>query len=211
MHIRSHAGQLRSQSTMSARPAGNVCFVGPFVSSFFVAFLWLGVVHRAGAQSPIDGSTGLHVQATGELCTSQEKARESAIEAAQAKLAAELRGLSPSVDRVPEFALVRARITREKLENFESRRTDQDAAAPTEPVHKMTLDVVLKPDDIRALRQLERSQWGAWFVGGASLLLALLSLAIRIEEWTKGYLTTWLMVGAIALSVVLAGLWWFVM
>jgi hypothetical protein len=40
-------------------------------------------------------------------------------------------------------------------------------------------------------------------------LLGMVVVFFRLDEWTKGYLTRWLMVGGIMLSAAIVALWWF--
>jgi hypothetical protein len=61
-------------------------------------------------------------------------------------------------------------------------------------------DVVVMPDQVRTLRSHERVLTGFRVAAGLAVVALAGFLFLRIDEWTKGYLTSWLALGAFGLA-----------
>jgi hypothetical protein len=45
-------------------------------------------------------------------------------------------------------------------------------------------------------------------LAGIGGLAGMIALFFRVDSWTKGYLTSWLVLGTVGAAALLAGLWW---
>jgi hypothetical protein len=186
-----------------ARAARPAFIFWSLMSIFFVALLWVGVVPKAWAGTPAESAGAIQVRATGDFRRTLEEARASAILAAQRELASVLRQFDPPVDRVPDEAVIR-----DKMVTGWGAPEPSTALHPDDVYHRLTVDVSLRPEHVRSLRNEERIVETAWVIGGATLLLAVVALFLRVEEWTKGFLTRWLILGAVGVAALIAVLWW---
>jgi hypothetical protein len=173
----------------------------------------VGVVPKALAgESVANAADVLRLRVEGEWRSSPEKALADALEAAQKHLYAELSGLKPPIHFVPEPAVINDKLVvshspEERVFPFPSDRADGTIDHQT--MVKMTLDLEVRPGHLRELRREERVASGGWLLGGVSALLAVVALFFRFDEWTRGYLTRWLALGAAGLVAVLGAAWWF--
>jgi hypothetical protein len=78
----------------------------------------------------------------------------------------------------------------------------------SKPMYRVTVAVRVEPQHIRELRSLERSSEALWVLAGLGGVAGVLAMFFRIDSWTKGYLTSWLVLGTVGAGAVLAGLWW---
>jgi hypothetical protein len=137
----------------------------------------------------------------------REKARESAIRAAVDKLHEYLLQQEPPVTRMPTTETVRRMLLADQEKTQEEPYVDE-RTGQTETMYRMTVAVKVDPEQIRALRSRERSSEALWVLAGLGGLAAVGAVFFRVDAWTKGYLTSWLVLGTVGASSLLAGLWW---
>lgn len=106
----------------------------------------------------------------------------------------------PSISEVKaEFIRKDSRIQRPFNPTPAQQKLYEDTKLAANLVH-VEYDVEVTADQVRELRSQERS-WAALRVLGILVAIALAGfLFLRIDEWTKGYLTSWLALGAVALA-----------
>jgi hypothetical protein len=135
----------------------------------------------------------------------KERARESAIRAAVEKVHEHLMEQDPPITRMPTTEMVRKMIL-----------TDQEVIkdepwtfeGKTETWYQATIAVKVRPEDMRALRSRDRSSEALWVLAGLAGLAGVVAVFFRIDAWTKGYLTSWLILGTVGAATLLGGLWW---
>ena len=74
--------------------------------------------------------------------------------------------------------------------------------------YEVEVAVKVRPQDIRSLRSTDRSSEALWVLAGLGGLAAVIAVFFKIDSWTKGYLTSWLVLGTVGAASLLAGLWW---
>jgi hypothetical protein len=144
----------------------------------------------------------VRIRAEGEFRSNQNAARESALHAAQDQMRAWLARQDPPIRRAPSLDLINREMVRQQ-------ETPQEETIGRDKMYKMTLVVELSPSHVRDLRERDRAFSGLWALGAVLAILGVIVLVFRIDEWTKGYLTRWLVAGGLATIVLLAGVWWF--
>lgn len=137
---------------------------------------------------------------------SKERALEDALQVAQFELQSALAKLNPPVTAKPSLATIRS----EYLRKDGIREEQPSEAIKAEWKDKgldakrlwVKIDVDVSEDQVRQLRAGERVSTG--FQYGAVLFASLLAVYgfLRLDAWTKGYLTSWLAIGAVALVAV---------
>src|SRR5205807_1008781 len=144
--------------------------------------------------------------ATGDVAKSKELARESAIRAAVEELHRYLLEQDPQVTRMPTTKDVRKMLLpeQEKVETIPV----PGSSGKTEDWYKITIALKVEPRHLRDLRSQERSAEALWMLAGAAVLASVIAVFFRIDAWTKGYLTSWLVLGTVGAASLLAGLWW---
>ena len=144
----------------------------------------------------------LRFTAQGEFRSTKGAAQESALQSAQEEMRAWLAKQQPPIRRVPSLESIR----RENM--IKGERTEVETVL-NEKMYKITAIIDLKPDQVRELRKHDRSLSTLWLFGGLIALLGVVSAGFRVDEWTKGYLTKWLIAGGLALGVfAVVVLWW---
>jgi len=153
----------------------------------------------------------------GDFLPTKEKAKESAIREAVEKLHQYLLEQSPQVTKYPTTEMVRRMLVRhpearpEEVE-FGKVTTEQlsiSEGGQPETLYKVEIAVRVKPEQVRELRSRERSSETLWMLAGLGGLAAVVAVFFRIDAWTKGYLTSWLVLGTVGAAALLGGLWWF--
>jgi hypothetical protein len=147
--------------------------------------------------------------AEGEFADTREKAREAAVRAAVDRLRDYLSQQDPPVHQLPpnptEF--VRKQLL-DKQETVAEEPMVSEKTGKTETWYKVTVAVHVEPDQVRQLRSRERSAETLWVLAGLGGLAAVGAVFFRIDAWTKGYLTSWLVLGTVGAAALLGGLWW---
>ena len=141
----------------------------------------------------------------GGLETTREAARESAIRAAVDEVLKRLTEEQPPVYKRPPMELVRRMIL-----DGQDRVIDHQIQFPTGTETRFEVEVAVKirPEHIRELRSQERASDGLWVLAGLGGLAGVLALFFKIDTWTKGYLTSWLVLGTVGAASLVGGLWW---
>ncbi|HKB01133.1 MAG TPA: hypothetical protein VKD90_02890 [Gemmataceae bacterium] len=152
----------------------------------------------------------------GGFDTTKEKAKQSAIRAAVEKLHNYLLEQSPQVHREPTTEMVRRMLVRHPEAKDEDAEYGKVTTEPIpssdgkpETMYQVEIAVKVQPEHVRELRARERSSEALWVLAGLGGLAAVLAIFFRIDAWTKGYLTSWLVLGTVGAAGLLAGLWWF--
>jgi hypothetical protein len=136
---------------------------------------------------------------------------QDALEEAQARVYAYLRQQQPPIEWMPPREYVREHLVKEQRPE-----PPKNFGAPVGVLRQVLLSVEVTPADYRAITRIDREYrmgqrlgWLARVVAGLVALLAAVAGYIRLEEWSKGYYTAWLRVGAVLfLGAVGAGLWY---
>ena len=145
----------------------------------------------------------------------KEKAKEDAIRAAVEKVHQYLLEQDPPVTRMPTIEMVREMIIRHPEASEADAETGKVTTSPvevggSEKETRYEVEVALKvrPHHIRELRSQERSSEALWVLAGLGGLAAVIAVFFKVDSWTKGYLTSWLVLGMIGAGSLLLGLWW---
>jgi hypothetical protein len=143
--------------------------------------------------------------ATGGFESTKDKARDSAIRAAVEELHKRLVN-DHGINRMPTTEMVR-----KLLLNDQEKVTEEpivSESGKTETMYRITVAVRIEDHHIRELRSRDRSSEALWILAGLGGLAGALALFFRVDSWTKGYLTSWLALGTIGATALMAGLWW---
>lgn len=142
---------------------------------------------------------------------SREKAVNEALLEAQKKIVEHLRSLSPPIEETPSLETIRSEYLRsdtvaiEEVKDPELIRQWEEAKVESKRMHAK-IDIEVSEDQIRKLRAGQRLESAGWIAALAFALVAALFGFLRVDGWTKGYLTTGLAIafaGAVGAAVVL--------
>jgi hypothetical protein len=165
------------------------------------------VPHRAPAAVAENVLKALPWKVTGYGKTIQD-AEQDALEKAHKEVVDYLSTLNPPVEWQPSVDYVNRNLVKQREEEGPEQRA-------IGPVYKMTLtvDVGSRQEDIlkqdRHHRMEMRQLLLAKVLGGLVVVLAVVALYFRLEEYTKGYYTTWLrLIGLGLIALTGAGVWW---
>lgn len=154
-------------------------------------------------KAPVASSTiRAHVKSE-KPYTRKEAALTDALTVARIEVMKQLEMLDPPVHARPSMVAMRNDYLR-KDSVVEKNPTDSERAEwianKLDPNRLwVEIDVELNDDQIQRLRSSERVNIG-FRVGGIIFVMALaISGFLRLDEWTRGYLTVWLAVGAFAI------------
>jgi len=146
--------------------------------------------------------------------TSPQAARQEAVKSAAEKLSAHLRARFPDFKYTPtpQFLIDHKMVD----EGHDEKLTLDDPSGPEMTMH--TLTVELRPDPLDELLTADRHERGGdrlWeagrILGGLLVMLIALVGYVRLDDWTKGYFSFPLKLGALGLAV--AGpvvCWWLI-
>ena len=135
----------------------------------------------------------------------ESEAEESALLQAQKRVAELLSKLDPPVRYEPSLAVVKNEFVRK-----ETRAIRKPTAAEQEEWKRLgyspdrvfvEYEVVVTADQVRELRSQDRVSGALKVFGGLAAVALAAFLFLRFDEWTKGYLTSWLAFLAVALAV----------
>lgn len=144
--------------------------------------------------------------ATGGFESTKEKARESAIRAAVEKLHDHMTQQYPGVHRQPTTEMVQRMLISEQEKVTEEPIISE--SGKTETMYRMTVAVHVDEKHVRELRSRQRSSETLWVLAGLGGLAGVAAVFFRIDAWTKGYLTSWLVLGTVGAGALLGGMWW---
>jgi hypothetical protein len=200
------AGEAAAHAALTppVAPSRALWQTGSLLSVLFVGLLWVGLVPRSRAEAAPKGPTEISESVEGEWSSSLDDARVSALKAAQHRLQLVLPELKPATNRVPSLEMIR-----EEMVAGEYSKAESFPAPINETMYKITLDLKVGPKQLKELRREERVAWAAWLMGGISIVLGLVSVGFRLDEWTRGYLTRWLIIGTVAIIVLVGVAWCF--
>lgn len=139
---------------------------------------------------------------------SPDLAKADALLMAQVDLVKALQRLDPPVNARPSLAAIRREYVRKDSEEVipVSDQVKAELVANGLDPNRVwvAFDVELSEQQVQALRAGERVNAG--FQAGGVLFAVLLAVYgfLRLDAWSKGYLTSWLAIGAVALVVVAA-------
>jgi hypothetical protein len=145
----------------------------------------------------------------------KEKARENAIQAAVDRVHEYLLEQDPPVTRIPSVEMVRKMVI--KHPKASESETEFGVVTPQlielpdgnkEERYQVEIAIKVRPEHIRELRSKDRSSEALWVLAGLAGLAVVVAGFFRIDAWTKGYLTSWLMLAAVGTACLLGGLWW---
>jgi hypothetical protein len=144
----------------------------------------------------------------------KERAKESAIEAAVDRVHEYLLQQEPPVTRMPTIEMVRKMV----IKHPKASEADVEfgvvtvqpveSVGKTEDYYQVEVAIKVRPEHVRELRSKDRSSEALWVLAGLAGLAAVVAGFFRIDAWTKGYLTSWLMLAAVGTACLLGGLWW---
>ena len=127
-----------------------------------------------------------------------DEARAEALSRAESKVLAYLWERSPKIEWTPDSAYIE-----EHLIKRPAREAPRLKVADDLKVRQVELDVAITSDDYRDIKEQDRrytmDRRMLWVGGGLAGLVALFSAVvgfIRVDEWTKGYYTRLLWLGA---------------
>jgi hypothetical protein len=145
----------------------------------------------------------------------KEKARETAIHEAVQKVHDYLLEQDPPVNRMPTIEMVRKMLIKHPGASEADAEFGLVREQPIEPPggkvetrYQVEVAVKVRPEHIRELRSQERSSEALWVLAGLAGLALVCAVFFKIDAWTKGYLTSWLVLGTIGSATLLLGLWW---
>jgi hypothetical protein len=142
---------------------------------------------------------------TAEFLSTKDKAREDAIREAVEKVHQYLLEQDPPITRMPTTEMVRKMLLADQ-EVFKEEQITVEGK--TETRYQATVAVKVRPEHMRALRSRDRSSEALWVLAGLAGLAGVVAVFFRIDSWTKGYLTSWLILGTVGAATLLGGLWW---
>jgi len=160
---------------------------------------------RAGARTgtpPVISLTGIK---SDKPYPSKERATEDALTVAQMELTKALQKLDPPVTAKPSLSTIRSEyVRRDGVREVQPSAEDRKewAARGLDPNRVwVTVDVEVSESQVNNLRAGERVNTA--FHYGAVVFAGLLAAYgfLRLDAWTKGYLTSWLALGAVAVVV----------
>lgn len=161
------------------------------VALFAVSFVQADARNTTGGPELLPDGTRRFV-ARGDFRGNVAAARDSALVAAQIQIRSWLVQQDPPIRHVPSLDTIR----REML-----RHTDQpeEETVLGDREYKVTAIVELRPYHVHSLRSRDRTVSGLWLLGGGLAILGVVAIFLRIDEWTKGFLTRWLVAVGIAI------------
>jgi hypothetical protein len=137
----------------------------------------------------------------------EAEAKKDALALACEVVERRLAALDPPVRYRPSVAEVEAEFlpkdshtVRPPNEKEQKLLDESGVVKPGEKRVYVEFDVEVTADQIRELRSQERVSAGLRLLGGVLAVALVGFLFLRADEWTKGYLTSWLAVGAVALA-----------
>jgi hypothetical protein len=157
-----------------------------------------------------DGRT-LALTVQGKYQTSPGRATQDALLQAQEQIGDYLRQQDPPVRWVPTPEFIQKRLVKRSSEEEGKDVVDPELRDTVGTLWRVKLDVEVGPDDQREILRQDRALRGKdrMFLLGrilAGLVVALAAVAayVRIDEWTKGYLTGGLRLTAVGVVVAVA-------
>ncbi|MEZ6141807.1 MAG: hypothetical protein R3B84_14645 [Zavarzinella sp.] len=136
---------------------------------------------------------------------SLQKARESALVQARVDLIQYMAELESPVDARPTLETVRSLIVIGSEQVSEEKINLNTSAEET--LYRITIGIHVDAETIRQLRTKERGAGLLWWIGGIMIATTILAGFFKIDSWTKGVLSKWLIISAIVIAGILTALW----
>jgi hypothetical protein len=139
------------------------------------------------------------------IAATEAEADDDAVERVRDLIALKLSQLDPPVDYKPSANEVRAEFIRKESrtvrppDDEDMKKLISDLNVSGNPVY-VEYDVEVSAEQVRELRSQDRVSSLMRVVGGLFALALFGFLFLRADEWTKGYLTSWLAIGAVVLA-----------
>lgn len=138
------------------------------------------------------------------MSATEAEADDDAVERVRDLIALKLSQLDPPVDYKPSANEVRAEFIRKESRTVrppegEEKNIISNLNVSGNPVY-VEYDVEVSAEQVRELRSQDRVSSVMRVVGGLFALALFGFLFLRADEWTKGYLTSWLAIGAVVLA-----------
>lgn len=149
---------------------------------------------------------------SGGFFATKEKAKESAIGSAVGKVHEYLLDQQPQVHRYPTEEMIRKMIITHKDASEADRdigKVTEDLLKTGDTMYQVEIAIKVRPEHVRSLRSDERSKEALWILAGLGGLAAVFAIFFKIDSWTKGYLTSWLVLGTVGAAALVGGMWWF--
>lgn len=163
------------------------------------------------AASPAPESSGRHQPAikfrvrSSAPQPSKEKALNDALAVARLRLAEKLITLDPPVRALPTIEQMRAEYIRPEsvveIQPKPEEKAEFAARGVDTSMVWVDVDVEVSDDQVRQLRSVGRLEKTGLFAAGAFVLVLGLFAFLRLDGWTKGYLTTVIGIGVAAAVV----------
>lgn len=136
--------------------------------------------------------------------TTEAEAEEDALRVAADRIEQKLRELSPPIRYRPSLVVVKNEYIRRdsravRAPSPEEAALLKETGYSAERVY-VEYDIELTAEQVRELRSQDRVIDGLRVLGGVLGVAVFGFLFLRLDEWTKGYLTSWLGVGAALLA-----------
>ncbi len=144
--------------------------------------------------------------AQGGFENSAEKARQSAVHAAKDRFRDYLLALDEPIDREPSTELVRQMLLPDQ-EQVQQEAIKSPTSSGTETMYRVTVAVKVQNDHLRTMRTRSRSSEALGVIGLGAVVLFATAGFFRLDAMTKGYVTTWLLLGTAGAGALLLGLW----
>jgi hypothetical protein len=164
---------------------------------------------RAAAKVPAPRRPAVSLGVTSDSPhKTKEEALRDALQVAQLELMKEFQKLDPPVHAKPSLAAIRSEYLRKdgvhEVHASDAQQTEWQTAGVEKDRMWVKLDIEVSEEQVQRLRAGERVNTA--FQGGAVLFAVLLAAYgfFRLDAWTKGYLTSWLAIGAVALVAIAA-------
>ena len=150
-----------------------------------------------------DPAETITIEVTGGFQESQEKARRDAIQVAQEQIKDHLRTMEKPIQRTPAFDYINDRMV--KGVTF----TEQDLGTVSkERFYRATVKIEMNSTDLKTLRSRDRSANLALVLLGSSLLIGIAALFFKVDAYTGGHITRWLIPGSVGIAIIVTVIWW---
>jgi hypothetical protein len=154
-------------------------------------------VKRTGQpQLRVTDTSNIQLSVEGEFRSTVEKAQRDALETASHELEKKLESMNPTIE-VHLTPMEASKYVVDKIP--ESRHF---SAPIDETLHRMTLELELKPEQVRELRQEGRLHWAGWVGALLAGFFMLVAMVLKTDEWTGGYLTRTIIAVALTVAIV---------
>ncbi len=166
----------------------------------------LPVAAAPNRKAPVnDESEKISIEVVGGFQESKDKARRDAIQVAQEQIKAHLQSMDKPIQRTPAFDLINDQMVKNV------KYDEQDLGnVSKEKFYRATIKVEVNSGHLKTLRGRDRSADLALCLLGSTLLLGVGALFFKVDAYTGGHITRWLIPCTIGIAAVVGALWWWV-